>query len=1094
MKNLSIAILLFASTLQISCESLASSHLNLLKKNILPNETLLVPTISPYLYPIEINLTANTWLGRLFSYEVGEEKIEYCWEEKYPKRIFILGSSTVHAGWWRGEDFNDPYGDNRVLEGWGEELNRYLKEPSQLYNQARLGSHSIRYRTPERRPYYASRAGIIGRDWNSTEALIEATEDNNGGFLLIQFGAAESYSGVSVEDFEKELRAYVADAQRLNLTPVLITPPTRRDTNNLDNRSYAKYIKPIAENENLLFLDLYEKSKIEFGKYLARDANLSLADKDFSYQQHFNGVNATHFGRNGAKIVAGWVRELACESYLDRSTKVQEDARELCEQFVEGELAHLISMREDAEDGDIDDWETYGITEGATVKNIYDPAKRSNVIELQGGDGVGNGFRYAVTNLWEEEEKFVLSWDMNYSEDFTFFVSVDTEDGYKIFEYKPSDSAGEMVAGRYRFGLGSDVADGRWHTFVRDLQADLQSIDPSKHILKIHRIAIRGSGRLDNIQTMKRVDAVRRDIAPTVAVIGKAEISLNRDDAYIEAGVTVVDDRDSNLSSKVETIGSVDSSTLGDYTILYKVHDSVGNGGYAKRTVHVVDPEVKEAEHQDQVAVDFVEYPKPLKNPLKGFMIMANKNSPTPKTYVTLQKRLIHWNDIERTIEDGVDKIISYSQDHLYTQSEDQIPYNVEDRNLKSIPVVVLKKSKNRTYAPDDMDISEHDNQTEVYIDRIKNLVPKLAKAWDDDPRIGFVYMAIHGLWGEQLSPVMTPEVAQALGDSFSQHFHHKKVLVRVPHYFNQKYLQAHDNRFHGNSYTHYYEFGMFWDAFAWPNELGGLLDTDEMIAQTAFWRDYPLLGETSLAGTINGNNYQNNIYDYSNYPSELPASEKVKRSIHDTLTHESSLDYLTDYIKATHCTALSWIAQYNEADAGEARGAEALQKAMGYRFVLKHATYSDEVDDQKRELKLSFNVENHGSAPFYYPWPVEVSLLKVGNREKVWSHTFSDLDIRTWQPGDQWDFDNNSYKIAPKTYHIEGTFEIANNLPKGEYILALSILDPAGMQPAVKFAVNSYYKGGRTPLGMVGIGSKPEASLPPFETIADDGLRYEVR
>lgn len=46
-----------------------------------------------------------------------------------PKRIFVLGSSTVHAAWFRSASFNEPYGDNRVLEGWGEQLdNALIKE------------------------------------------------------------------------------------------------------------------------------------------------------------------------------------------------------------------------------------------------------------------------------------------------------------------------------------------------------------------------------------------------------------------------------------------------------------------------------------------------------------------------------------------------------------------------------------------------------------------------------------------------------------------------------------------------------------------------------------------------------------------------------------------------------------------------------------------------------------------------------------------------------------------------------------------------------------------------------------------------------
>jgi hypothetical protein len=506
-----------------------------------------------------------------------------------PKRIFIIGSSTVHAGWFRSGDFNDPYGDNRVLEGWGEQLARHMINPAKIYNRALSGSCSVWYRDPEAYmdPVYFTRPGIIGRNWNNTEQLIVATDDNNGGFLLIQFGAREAYTdSITVADFQNELRAYIDDARRLGLTPVLISPPGSR-SHAANTRPYAQYIKPIAVEKNALFIDLYQRSKTEWAKY----PDLQDADKLFSYVQYHSGINNTHYGRIGAKIVAGWVKELTCEGdYSDRIPAVQKVAINLCNQFVQGNLVHNITMREDAEDGDTDDWETYSTTAGSTVSNVYDVDKRSNVIVLQGNNGLDNGFRYSNGNLWEEESEHVLSWEMKYGDNFTFFVTVDTEDGYKTFEYQPTNNPGEITGtGRYRFGLGTDANNDTWHTFTRDLQTDLASLDPGKYIVRIHRIAVRGSGRIDNIRTMRSIDTMSRDTAPTVAVVGEAEITVDLNSVYIDAGATVVDDNDADIAAHLETIGSVDTSTVGTYTIMYKVHDSVGNGGYAKRIVHVVE-------------------------------------------------------------------------------------------------------------------------------------------------------------------------------------------------------------------------------------------------------------------------------------------------------------------------------------------------------------------------------------------------------------------------------------------------------------------------------------------------------------------------
>ena len=49
-------------------------------------------------------------------------------------------------------------------------------------------------------------------------------------------------------------------------------------------------------------------------------------------------------------------------------------------------------------------------------------------------------------------------------------------------------------------GLGSGVIDGRWRTFVRDLQADLQEAQPGVGIVEVNGFLIRGSGKVDDIK------------------------------------------------------------------------------------------------------------------------------------------------------------------------------------------------------------------------------------------------------------------------------------------------------------------------------------------------------------------------------------------------------------------------------------------------------------------------------------------------------------------------------------------------------------------------------------------------------------------
>lgn len=115
-----------------------------------------------------------------------------------------------------------------------------------------------------------------------------------------------------------------------------------------------------------------------------------------------------------------------------------------------------------------------------------------------------------------------------------------------------------------------------------------------------------------------------------------------------------------------------------------------------------------------------------------------------------------------------------------------------------------------------------------------------------------------------------------------------------------------------------------------------------------------------------------------------------------------------------------------------------------------------------------------------YYPWPIEFSLLDRATRQAVWKTQFQGVDIRKWFP-------------HGKGYEVANTLTCPPDLPSGTYIVALAILDPAGYFPAVRFAISNYYKGGRHPVGLIGIGGPSGGLLPnDFDDPAQDGsLRY---
>jgi len=266
------------------------------------------------------------------------------------KPIYIIGDSTVHAS---GVNYHH-YGVHMSLFGWGERLNQYAKNSNMIINRARSGSESESYKTNYTDQSNKWYLGLVNRFWDNTKQLIQ--NNPNKGFLLIQFGGNDAIPShnISPELFKNNLKTYIDEAKNtLHTTPVLVSGiaprkwyTNRNKTVNLQAlRKYAKYVNEVAQEEDVLLLDLYKKSVDTWEQYYLQhkaeyDATaignqfndikvtkqLIEADRRFSYVNYFSGVNNTHLSENGAKIVAGWVKDLACESN-------RADGQELCSQF-----------------------------------------------------------------------------------------------------------------------------------------------------------------------------------------------------------------------------------------------------------------------------------------------------------------------------------------------------------------------------------------------------------------------------------------------------------------------------------------------------------------------------------------------------------------------------------------------------------------------------------------------------------------------------------------------------------------------------------------------------------------------------------------
>ena len=96
-----------------------------------------------------------------------------------------------------------------------------------------------------------------------------------------------------------------------------------------------------------------------------------------------------------------------------------------------------------------------------------------------------------------------------------------------------------------------------------------------------------GSGGMPPTKTCTVHTEKADKTGPLLVLNGDSTIKLKVGESYVEKGATAKDDKDGDLTSKIEISGSVNTSKAGTYTITYKVKDSQGNETTKVRTIIV---------------------------------------------------------------------------------------------------------------------------------------------------------------------------------------------------------------------------------------------------------------------------------------------------------------------------------------------------------------------------------------------------------------------------------------------------------------------------------------------------------------------------
>jgi hypothetical protein len=164
---------------------------------------------------------------------------------------------------------------------------------------------------------------------------------------------------------------------------------------------------------------------------------------------------------------------------------------------------------------------------------------------------------------------------------------------------------------------------------------------------------------------------------------------------------------------------------------------------------------------------------------------------------------------------------------------------------------------------------------------------------------------------------------------------------------------------------------------------------------------------------------------------------------------NEWDVDYLLDEALRWHATLINAKSSIIP-EPWRGKVAE-FQKKLGYRFVLRHAGFTPEVE-RGQNLALWHWWVNRGVAPCYADWRILVRLAGQGRETDIeLPH-----DLRQWLPGDD--------------RYLADTIPLPADIPAGSYELRVAIVRAGQRTPFAKMANVERTPDGWLPLGTVSV------------------------
>lgn len=425
---------------------------------------------------------------------------------------------------------------------------------------------------------------------------------------------------------------------------------------------------------------------------------------------------------------------------------------------------------------------------------------------------------------------------------------------------------------------------------------------------------------------------------------------------------------------------------------------------------------LREDSNDGPVTVSLTEIDDVLPNPYKGFVPWVGNSHPVydaklrygSYTWSDLEpvKGQYDWAFLERSWPDPAQtgRRVGFRISAAYPHSgKVDIPQWLVDEGVALRP-----------YEIEGMQGLAPDWDDQRFLSAHHDFIQALGDRYDADPRVGWIDIGSYGFWGEwhvwlNEELAATQATKQAILEDYFDAFPTKPKVIAFDDDFATQYV----------------------------TERGGGLRNDCL--GTAESNDWYLYSVGDLNDTV--------------WKSAIITGEfcgGTSGAIAGT-TDRFVLNY--EFIRETHWSFLGPAGGGMEPQSDEHReNMDTIHKRLGYRFVLRQATFPEEVTAGST-FNFQLALKNRGAAPFYFEWPLV--LYFVDSDDTAQDEQVLDIDIRTWLPGDM----EESIEVAVPT-----------QLAPGEYSLRIAIQDPLTDSPGILFANDGRDDDGRYLLGRLRI------------------------